>query len=87
MSSEFTPQAPRVVAAEDMNDSGLNKINRALEGKLLSRKQSADEVYGTAINIAEDVDTREGTSIPFRKNAVAAACLLTIACIRGAQTV
>jgi hypothetical protein len=89
MSLEFVPQAPKAVTAEDVNVKNINWLNENLEGKFLTYKKIADEIYDRATPIAARIDTQleESTSCVFDINggAVRAASLLTRTCIRGAQ--
>lgn len=89
MSPEFTPQAPRVVAAEDMNDRGINNIVNTLEGGLLAKQAIADNTYGRYIITAREMDERHEQEsecvVALNEGANILASLLTKACIRGAQ--
>lgn len=71
--------------AENMDVKKITALNGKLEGKFLNYKNISDEIYTKASTIAENIDTREATVIPFRRNAICLASLLAIACIRGAQ--
>lgn len=57
----------------------------ALEGCLLSKDTIAQDIYTSRCDIAEEIDTREKTSVPYRRNAVRAASLISLACVRGAN--
>ena len=88
MSPEFMPQAP-TITAEDMSGKKIDKINTSIEanpeGRLMVYKSIADEVYAKALSIADGIDDREETNVPYRRNAVYVASLLAVACIRGSQ--
>ena len=88
MSPEFMPQAP-TITAEDMSGKKIDKINTSIEanpeGRLMVYKSIADEVYAKALTIADGIDDREETNVPYRRNAVYVASLLAAACIRGSQ--
>lgn len=80
MSHEFL--APSVTPTEDRARSAA-RIE--VTGTILRYQEKAQEVYGRAIQIAESVDDKMGTVISFNRNAVVAASLLAMACVRGAE--
>jgi len=81
MSQEFAPKAPTVVGTE----SRVKSPDVKLEGSILVYHDLAKKRYMEAIHIAEKIDDRLQTSIPFNKNAIHAASLLAFASLRGAQ--
>lgn len=84
MSLEFAPQAPAVVA-ETISEGKIVALESKLDGKLLKKHTIAQDVYRVYGETADTIDDREGTNVPFRRNAVHVASLLAVACIRGAQ--
>lgn len=88
MSPEFAPQAPTFIA-EDMSGKKIDTIDANIEsnpeGRLMVYKNIAEEVYANALKVADGIDDREETNIPYRRNAVYVASLLAAACIRGSQ--
>jgi hypothetical protein len=89
MSHEFAPHAPNAIAAEEINVKNINKLNGQLNGKFLTYKDIADEIYNRAMEIARRIDSQieqeTSTTVPFNERALQAASLLAIASIRGAQ--
>jgi hypothetical protein len=85
MSQEFAKFTAPQMAAENVSKKDIASINERLDGKLYVYKTIADEVYAKALAVAESIDEREETLVPFRRNAVYLASLLTTACRRGAQ--
>jgi hypothetical protein len=83
MSQAFVP--PAEITAEDMNTKSIAALSKTLDGKILAYKCISDEIYANAITVAENIDEREETNVPMRRNAVYVASLLAKACIRGAQ--
>lgn len=84
MNHEFSPTAPQRIGTE----VGVNKISALdakLEGSLLVYRELAKQRYIEAIALAEEIDDREQTSIPFNRNAVHIAMLTTYASLRGAK--
>lgn len=88
MSPEFMPQAP-TFDAETLTDTKVQKIDSYLtknfESKLMVYKSIADDVYANALKVADAIDDREETNIPYRRNAVYLASLLSTVCIRGKE--
>lgn len=79
MSHEFL--APETVGTESRTKLGSIHL-----GETLSMYEGiAKKRYEEAIRIAENIDDRMQTSIPMNRNAVYAASLLMVACVRGAQ--
>ncbi len=95
MSPEFTPQtpgvvhAPGVVAAEDMNNNGINTLVRTLEKNLKAKQTIAEDVYGRYRPTAREMDKKyeeeSNCVVALNEGANILASLLTKACIRGAQ--
>lgn len=81
MSHEFSPHAPEIVGTE----SRVKNSTIVLSESLLAYQKIAKNRYAQALEIAENIDDKIETSIPFNKNAVYAASLLMLACVRGAQ--
>lgn len=88
MSSEFSPK-PQSYVAEDMNVKKISEIEKNINanpgGRLMVYKSIADEVYANALNVADSIDDREETNVPYRRNAVYLASLLSTVCIRGKE--
>lgn len=84
MPHEFSAQAAHV-SAESITEEKVKSLYKKLDGTLLAKRTLAEKVYGEYGKTAEDIDTREQTSVPFRRNAVYLASLVATACIRGAQ--
>ena len=74
--------APEVIGTESRTKSA-SSID--LSDTLRGYKECAEEVYNKAIAIAEEVDMNMGLTTPLNQNAVMAASLLMLACVRGAQ--
>lgn len=89
MSHEFAPHAPKAITAEEMNGKNIYKLDGQLDGKFLTYKHIADDIYDKAMEIARRIDSQieqeTSTTIPFNERAIQAASLLAIASIRGAQ--
>lgn len=83
MSHEFAPQTQ--TPAEDMTIKKIIALDVNLEGDFRVKHDIATSIYEKAIPLAENIDDREETSVPFRSNAIVAAALLASACVRGAQ--
>lgn len=83
MSQEFSPRIQQTPT--EAVDTSIVKGLLKLEGKFLQKHTLATQEYDRALQVAEDIDDREETSVPYRRNAVYAASLLTIASLRGAQ--
>ncbi|MBP6948571.1 MAG: hypothetical protein KBC41_00850 [Candidatus Pacebacteria bacterium] len=81
MSQEFSPTQ---IATENVDANTVRSLFK-LEGQFLHKHTLATQEYNKALSIAENIDDREETSVPYRRNAVYAASLLTIASLRGAQ--
>ncbi len=81
MSHEFAPQAPAVIGTESRTKSPDVK----LEGSILVYHELAKKRYIEALHIAEKIDDRMETSVPFNRNAVHAAMMLAFASLRGAE--
>lgn len=81
MSHEFAPQAPAVIGTESRTKSP----DVCLDGTLAKYQDIAKKRYEDALSIAERIDDKMETSIPFNKNAVQAARMLTLASLRGAE--
>lgn len=79
MSHEFV--APNVIGTE----SNTKSCRVQLEGTFRAYQEIANKRYDEALEIAENIDTRMETSHSFNRNAVYAASLLAVACLRGAQ--
>lgn len=80
MSQEFAPKAPAVVPTESMV-----RPHVVLEGKFEMYQDIARKRYNEAVRIAENIDDRVQSSIPYNKNAVLAAVLTAISCARAGQ--
>lgn len=79
MSHEF--KAPEIIATESIT----KPCNVKLRETLSLYQDKAKKRYGQALSIAENIDDRIQTSVPFNRNALSAASLLMLACVRGAE--
>lgn len=79
MSPEFAPQAPEISRSESLDIK--------LEDSIRVYHELAKKRYTEALHIAEKIDDRMETSVPFNRNAVQAAMMLTFASLRGAENV
>ncbi len=84
MSQEFSPQAPKRIGTE-VGEFKVKALDAKLEGPLRRYHELAKQRYEEAIKLAENIDDKAETSIPFNRNAVHAAMMTTFASLRGAE--
>lgn len=84
MSHEFSPIAPKRIGTE-VGEFKVKVLDAKLEGSLRMYHELAKQRYIEALHLAEEIDDKAETAIPFNKNAIHASMLLAFASLRGAE--